>query len=93
MKKTVSIFAMMACLASSFAFAGDKAKRAKSAEDGKASTEASTEQSSTEQQNYDTSSSSAKSRNKAKKKTKSHAKPTPSEQEKEFDRALLGIYG
>ena len=88
MKKTFSTFAMMACLASSLAFAGDKNKPAKSSEDAKASTETGTEP-----QNNDTKGYSARDRKKAKNKTKNNAKPNPSDQEKEFDRVLRGIYG
>lgn len=86
MTKKISTFAIMACLASSLAFAGDKAKATSSADDAKAAAAATSDKAT---QNDNSPCGSAKDKNKA----KHTAKPAPSDQEKEFDKVLQGIYG
>jgi len=88
MTRKLSTFAIMACLASSLAFAGDKAKPGPSSGDAKAEATQTATPDST-QQNGSSPCDSAKD----KKKNKHHAKPAPSDQEREFDRVLMGIYG
>ena len=85
MTKKISNFAIMACLASSLAFASDKATPA-SSDDATATTTANSDNAA---QKDNSSCGSAKVTNKAKRK----AKPAPSNQEQEFDRVLRGIYG
>ena len=88
MIRKLSTFAIMACLASSLAFAGDKAKPTSSADGAKAeATQTATPDNI--QQNGSSPCASAKD----KKKNKHDAKPAPSDQEREFDRVLQGIYG
>jgi len=81
MTKRISALALMACLATSFAFAADSNKRASSADNTKAEAAqaATTQQDSTTVKNN--------------KKDKHNAKPAPSTQEQEFDKVLLGIHG
>jgi hypothetical protein len=88
MTRKLSTFAIMACLASSLAFAGDKAKREPSADDCKSEATQTASPDNT-QQNGSSPCDSAKD----KKKNKHHAKPAPTDQEREFDRVLMGIYG
>jgi hypothetical protein len=88
MTRKLSTFAIMAFLASSLAFAGDKPKPAPSVDDAKAEATQTATPDST-QQNGSSPCDSAKD----KKKNKHHAKPVPSDQEREFDRVLMGIYG
>lgn len=88
MTKRISAFAIMACLASSFAFASDKAKSRSSADDAKA-TAAQAAISDEAQRDGNSPRETVKN----KKKDKRNAKPAPSDQEREFDRVLLGIYG
>ena len=85
MRKKISTFAIMACLASSLAFASDKAKPA--AADEATATQAAASDNAAQKDNSPC--DSKKDRNKA----KHNAKPAPSNQEKEFDRVLQGIYG
>jgi len=85
MTKKISNFAIMACLASSLAFASDKATPA-SSDDATATTTANSDNAA---QKYKSACSSAEDTNKAKVK----AKPVPTLQEQEFDRVLRGIYG
>jgi hypothetical protein len=88
MTRKLSTFAIMACLASSLAFAGDKAKPAPSSGDAKAeATQTATPD------NIQKNGSSPCASAKDDKKNKHNAQPTPSEQEREFDRVLMGIYG
>jgi hypothetical protein len=87
MTRKLSTFAIMACLASSLAFAGDKTKRAPSANDAK-SEATQTAGPDNIQQNGNNPCPSAKDS----KKNKHHSKPA-SDQEREFDRVLMGIYG
>jgi len=88
MTRKLSTFAIMACLASSLAFAGDKSKPAPSADDAKAEATQTTTPDNM-QQNASNPCPSAKDS----KKNKHDAKPAPSDQEREFDRVLMGIYG
>ena len=88
MTRKLSTFAIMACLASSLAFAGDKAKVASSADNAK--TEA-TQTATADNIQQDGSNPCAAVKDK--KKNKHGAKPAPSEQEREFDKVLQGIYG
>ncbi len=81
MTKKISAFAVMAFLATSFAFAADNTKRA-STDDATATQAATT--------NHVQQDSSAKKDNN---KDKHNAKPAPSTQEREFDKVLQGIYG
>jgi hypothetical protein len=85
MTKKISTFAIMLCLASSLAFAGDKAKSASS--DEATATTAATSDSATQKDENPCGST------KDTKKGKVKAKPAPSNQEEEFDRVLRGIYG
>jgi hypothetical protein len=85
MTKKISTFAIMACLASSLAFAGDKAKSVSS--DDATVTIAAISGNAAQKDNSPC--GSAKDTNKAKLK----AKPAPSNQEQEFDRVLRSIYG
>jgi hypothetical protein len=85
MTKKISTFAIMACLASSLAFAGDKAKSA-SSDEAKAATAATSDNAT---QKDKSPCGSAKDN----KKDKVKGKPAPSNQEEEFDRVLRGIYG
>lgn len=85
MTKKISTFAIMVCLASSLAFADDKAKSA-SSDEATASTAATSDNAT---QKDKSPCGSAKDTNKDKVK----AKPAPSNQEEEFDRVLRGIYG
>jgi hypothetical protein len=85
MTKKISTFAIMACLASSLAFADDKAKSV-SSDDATATTAAISDSAA---QKDNSPCGSARDTNKAKQK----AKPAPSNQEQEFDRVLRGIYG
>jgi hypothetical protein len=84
----ISTFAIMACVASSLAFAADKAKSISSADDAKANTTQTAITDNTRQDS--TSSSNCKKKDK---KDNHRAKPAPSNQEREFDRVLMGIYG
>ena len=88
MRKQIYCFAIMACLASSLAFAGDKAKPARSVDDAKAEA-TQTAAPDNIQQNGSRPCASAKDD----KKSKHNTKPAPSDQEREFDRVLMGIYG
>ena len=85
MTKRIATFAIVACLASSFAFASDKGKPASS--DDATATAAATSENADHRDNSP--GGSAKDTNKAKVK----ARPAPSNQEQEFDRVLRGIYG
>ena len=85
MTKRISMFAIMACLGSSLAFAGHKAKSA-SPDDATATT-AATSGNATQKDKGPC--GSAQDADKAKLK----ARPAPSNQEKEFDRVVRGIYG
>jgi hypothetical protein len=85
MTKKISTFAIIACLASSLAFASDKAKPASSG-DATATTAATSDNAN---QKDNSPCGSAKHTNKAKVK----ARPALSNQEQEFDRVLRGIYG
>jgi hypothetical protein len=85
MTKKISTFAMMICLASSLALAGDKGKSASSDE----ATATSAATSDNARQTDKSPCGSAKDT----KKGKAKAKPAPSNQEEEFDRVLRGIYG
>ena len=85
MTKKISTFAIMVCLASSLAFAGDKAKSASSGE--ATATTAATSDNATQKDKSPR--GSAKKTNQGKVK----AKPAPSNREEEFDRVLRGIYG
>jgi hypothetical protein len=82
--KIIPTFAIMACLASSLAFASDKSK---SASDSATMTAAATSDNTAPKD--DGPCGSAKDTNQERLKTK----PAPSNQEREFDRVLLGIYG
>jgi hypothetical protein len=88
MTRKLSTFALMACLASSLAFAGDKAKPASSPDDAKAEA---TQTATTDNTQQDGNSPCASAKSNG--KNKQNAKPAPSDQEREFDKALLGIYG
>jgi hypothetical protein len=83
-----STFVLMACLASSLAFAGDKVKRAPSTDDTKAESEQTARS-----DNMPQDGSKPCLPVNGKKKKKHDAKPAPTEQEREFDRVLQGIYG
>jgi hypothetical protein len=88
MTRKLSTFAIMACLASSLAFAGDKAKPTSSADNAK--TEATQPATSDNiQQHGGSPCAPAKDNN----KNKHNAEPAPSDQEREFDKVLQGIYG
>ena len=86
MTRKLSTIAIMACLASSLAFAGDKNKPASSADDAKAET---TQTAATPENMQQKPCASAK----GDKKNKHNAKPTPTDQDREFDKVLQGIYG
>jgi hypothetical protein len=87
MTRKLSTFAIMACLASSLAFAGDKNKPTSSA-DAKVET---TQAVAPENMQQDGSSPCASA--KSDKKNKHNAKPAPTDQDREFDKVLQGIYG
>jgi hypothetical protein len=88
MTRKLSTFAIMACLASSLAFAGDKNKPTSSADNAQTQTN----QTATSD-NIQQDSSSPCASAKGDKKNKHNAKPAPTDQEREFDRVLRGIYG
>ena len=88
MIRNLSTFAIMACLASSLAFAGDKAKPKSSVADAKTET---TQTAAPDNVQQDGSSPCASAKDK--KKNNHNAKPAPSDQEREFDKVLQGIYG
>jgi hypothetical protein len=88
MTRKLSTFAIMACLASSLAFAGDKAKRAPSADDGKSEATQTASPDNIEQNGNNPCPSAKDS-----KRNKHNRKPAPSDQEREFDKVLMGIYG
>ena len=83
MTKKISAFALMACLATSFAFAADSNKCASSADSAKT---VATQTAATDSTQQD-------SAVKDNKKDKHNAKPAPSTQDREFDKVLQGIYG
>jgi hypothetical protein len=86
MTRKLSTIAIMACLASSLAFAGDKNKPASSADDAKAETTQTADAPKNMQQEPCASA-------KGDKKNKHNAKPAPTDQDREFDKVLQGIYG
>jgi hypothetical protein len=86
MTRKLSTIAIMACLASSLAFAGDKNKPTSSADDAKAET---TQTAAAPENMQQEPCASAK----GDKKNKHNAKPAPTDQDREFDRVLQGIYG
>jgi hypothetical protein len=88
MTRKLSTFAIMACLASSLAFAGDKNKPTTSADNAKTET-TQTAASDNMQQEGSSPCASAKDN----KKHKHNAKPAPTDQDREFDKVLQGIYG
>jgi hypothetical protein len=88
MTRKLSALAIMACLASSLAFASEKCKPAPSAEDAKAEA---TQTVTADNNQQDGRRSSSAGRDKSNRKHE--AKPAPTEQEREFDRVLRGIYG
>jgi hypothetical protein len=88
MTRKLSTFAIVACLASSLAFASDKAKPKSSADGAKAEA---TQTAASDNVQQDGSSPCAA--DKDKKKKKHDAKPAPSDQEREFNKVLQGIYG
>jgi hypothetical protein len=88
MARKLSTFAIMACLASSLAFAGDKNKPAASPDNAKAET---TQTAAPEIMKQDGSGPCASA--KGDKKNKHNAKPAPTDQDREFDKVLQGIYG
>jgi hypothetical protein len=92
MTKRISLFAIMACLASSLVFAGDQATTRSSADGAKAKAAQSALRGEA-QADTNSSGDTVKDKNKDKKKDKRNAKPAPSDQEREFDRVLMGIYG
>lgn len=85
MRKQIYSFAIMACLASSLAFAGDKTPSI--------STEAAQAAVSSDAQDQNGPCNSVQETKKARKKTNKQVKPAPTTQEEEFDRVLRGIYG
>jgi hypothetical protein len=89
MTRKLSTFAIMACLASSLAFAGDKAKPASSADNVKPET---TQAATSNNIQQDGSSPCVAVKDK-KKKNKHDAKPAPSDQERVVDKVLQGMYG
>jgi hypothetical protein len=88
MTRKLSTFAIMACLASSLAFAGDKNKPTSSADNAKVET---TQTAAPENMQQDGSSPCASA--KGDKKNKHNAKPAPTDQDREFEKVLQGIYG
>ena len=86
MARKLSTIAIMACLASSLAFAGDKNKPTSSADNAKAET---TQPATTPKNMQQEPCASAKSD----KKNKHNAKPAATDQDREFDKVLQGIYG
>ena len=96
MTKRISTFAIMICLASSFAFASDKGKSASSDEATAATAgTAATSDNATQKDENNATQKDGNPCDSAKhtKKDKVKAKPAPSNQEEEFDRVLRGIYG
>jgi hypothetical protein len=87
MKTKLSTLALIACLASSFAFAGDKAKSKAAPEDANA---AANQHAMMTGKSQDGDKASAAT--KGKKKSK-HAAPAPTTQEQQFEEVLRGIYG
>jgi hypothetical protein len=85
MTRKLSTFAIMACLASSLAFAGDKDKPTSSADNAKVET---TQTAAPENMQQEPCAST-----KGDKKNKHNAKPAPTDQDREFDKVLQGIYG
>jgi hypothetical protein len=89
MTRKLSTFAIMVCLASSLAFAGDKAKPASSADNAKAEA---TQTAGSHNIHQDGGSPRVAAKDK-KRKNKNDAKPAPTDQDREFDKVLQGIYG
>lgn len=87
MTKKLSTLALIPFLASALAFAGDTAKSTSSADDAKADAAQPAAAATAAQLDNNPCVSAQDKTNKNK------ATPAPSNQEKEFDRVLLGIYG
>ena len=83
MTRKLSTIAIMACLASSLAFGGDKNQPA---DDAKSET---TQPAAAPENMQQEPCASAK----GDKKNKHNAKPAPTDQDREFDKVLQGIYG
>jgi hypothetical protein len=89
MKRNLSYVAIMALLFSSLAFAGDKDKSTSTAGDAQPASAAGSEN--TAQSNDNPCVSAGDKADK--KKDKNKAKPAPSDQEEQFNKVLMGIYG
>ena len=88
MTRKLSTFAIMACLASSLAFAGDKNKPTSAADSAKT---AATQTAASDNIPQEGSNPCASA--KGDKKNKHNAKPAPTDQDREFQKVLQGIYG
>ena len=87
MKKKLSTLAILASMSASLAFAGERAKPAATPDETNApATAVATNNNSSGEQNPCVTT-------KQNKKTKNHNKAEPTDQEKEFDRVLMGIFG
>jgi len=82
MTKKLSTLALMACLASSLAFAGAQTSSTQSADDTKAAAAQMAASDNAQQNGHGNSA-----------KNQHQAKPAPSTQEQEFDKVLWGIFG
>jgi hypothetical protein len=80
MKNKVSTIALLLTLSASLAFAGEKNKSAGSSDDSQPAATAAGEQ-------------SPCATSQPQKKEKNHNQQEPTDQEKQFDRVLMGIYG
>lgn len=88
MKRSLSQVAIMALLFSSLAFAGDKDKSMSTSMDAQPASAASSDNAAP---NNNPCVSAADTKDKQKDKNK--AKPAPSDQEEQFNKVLMGIYG
>jgi hypothetical protein len=88
MRKRIATFALMASLASALALGDDKTKSTSSAENGPPAAAATDRPASSN----NCPCADAKD-NKDDKKDKNKAKPAPADQEEQFNKMLMGIYG
>ncbi len=90
MTSKISHFAIIVLLFSSLAFAGDRTSSTSSDDPAGANAVSSDD---TTAKNKPCVTSGDQNDKKDKQKDKNKAKPAPTDQEKEFDRVLMGIYG
>ena len=92
MTRKLTHIAIMAFFLSSLAFAGDRTSST-SSDDPAGANAVSSEDTTAKNKPCVTSGDQNDKKDKQKDKNKNKAKPAPTDQEKEFDKVLLGIYG